>query len=61
MATTAASSIEPLLRADDVIRILAISRSQMYDLIRMGILPAPIKLGKCSRWRNSDILAAISR
>lgn len=59
MTTTTALTIEPLLRVEDVLRILSISRSQLYDLIREGVLPGPIKLGGCSRWRLAGILAAI--
>lgn len=66
MSVSAATTIAPLLRIEDVLRILSISRSQLYDLIRIGYLPAPIKLGKCAHWSSadissSDIIAAISR
>lgn len=60
MAATTVISIEPLLRAEEVVRILSISRSQLYDLIRQGVLPPPIKLGGCSRWKVADIRAAIA-
>lgn len=60
MAATVPLPIEPLLRSADVIQILSISRSQLYDLIRLGVLPPPIKLGGCSRWKAEDIRAAIA-
>ena len=61
MSVAALSEIQPLLRVEDVTRILAISKSQLYDLIRIGDFPGPIKLGRCSRWRLADVMAYINR
>ena len=61
MSVSTAIPIEPLLRVEDVTRILSISKSQLYDLIRIGDFPRPIKLGRCSRWRLADVMAYINR
>lgn len=61
MSVSVVFPIEPLLRIQDVTRILSISKSQLYDLIRIGDFPGPIKLGRCSRWRVADVIAYINR
>lgn len=41
--------------------LLPIGKSAVYELIRSGKLPAPLKIGRRSVWRESDIIAAIER
>ena len=50
---------EQLLTAQDCMDRLQVSRTTFYDLVKQGTLPAPIKLGRCSRWRPSEVEAAI--
>lgn len=50
-----AKNTDHLLKIEQVLKILAISRATFYKCINDGILPKPIKLGTASRWRNSDI------
>jgi predicted DNA-binding transcriptional regulator AlpA len=38
-----------------------ISRSKWYELVSAGELPKPIKLGRVSVWKQSDIDAFIAR
>jgi predicted DNA-binding transcriptional regulator AlpA len=45
----------PLLRASDVATTLNISIRHVWTLHAEGLLPDPIRLGRCTRWRESDI------
>jgi prophage regulatory protein len=45
-----------ILRRKDVEATVGLSRSTIYHLIRKGLFPAPIKLGKRAvGWKVSDI------
>ncbi|WP_458429100.1 helix-turn-helix transcriptional regulator [Pseudomonas aeruginosa] len=44
-----------LLTIDDLQAQLRISRAKIYRMISRGEFPAPQKLGRCSRWRKTDI------
>lgn len=47
---------EALLRLDQVLLLIPISRSTLYGLIKDGRFPAPTKLGsRTSVWKGSDI------
>lgn len=48
-----------LLRIDEVCELLSFSRSSIYNMINDGKLIAPIKIGRASRWRLSDVDAFI--
>ncbi|WP_366522384.1 helix-turn-helix transcriptional regulator [Flagellatimonas centrodinii] len=39
----------------------SIHRSTVYKLVQRGLLPRPIRLGSCARWRVADVEAAIAR
>lgn len=45
----------------EVSEVLKISKSSIYNLIRKGILPKPLKVGNKSFWKQSDVLAFIDR
>ena len=51
--------MEHYVGVKEVCAFLGISRKQVYMLARNGVLPFGAKLGKCRRWRLSDIQAAI--
>lgn len=54
--------IESYLRLNKIIGsngLVSISRSKFYQDIKKGIYPPPIKLGRVSVWRASEIYAAI--
>lgn len=53
--------IERLLTIDDVADQLRIHRSYVYKLIRLGALPQPIKLGKSTRIRASELQSALDK
>lgn len=44
-----------LLKLNDVKQILKVGTTFVYELIKRGKLPAPIKQGRASFWRASDI------
>jgi prophage regulatory protein len=47
---------ESLLRIRDVLQRLPISRTSLYDGIKLGLYPAPVQVGKRTvAWRESEI------
>ena len=50
---------EQLLTAPECMDRLQVSRTTFYDLVKNGTLPLPIKLGRCARWRPSEVEAAL--
>jgi predicted DNA-binding transcriptional regulator AlpA len=40
--------------------MLDIQKSTLYNYIKVGIIPAPEKFGRLSRWREDDINALIA-
>lgn len=51
--------IDQLLTIDDVADRLRVHRSYVYKLIRLGTLPQPIKLGKSTRIRATELQDAL--
>lgn len=48
------------LRLPQVLKILPISKSKLYELVASGEIPPPIKpSGRISLWRAADIIAFI--
>ena len=52
-------AVDPLLTAKEVAATLKISVATLYREMDRGTLPRPVKLGACSRWPQSEILAAV--
>lgn len=47
---------ERLLRIREVLQRLPISRTSLYDGVKVGLYPAPVRIGKRTvAWRESDI------
>ena len=47
---------ERLLRIRDVLQRLTVSRTSLYDGIKLGLYPAPVQVGKRTvAWRESEI------
>ena len=62
MNKTNLHSASPLLRLPDVLRRYPVSRTAWYDGIKLGMYPAPVRLGKRTvAWRESEIEALIQR
>lgn len=51
---------EEYLTREEVMQRLKLTKSSLYRRINDGTLPAPIKLGHLSRFRASDIEAAMN-
>lgn len=45
----------------DVMKRFKVSRPTVGALVRRGVLPPPIKIGRIVRWREEDILAVERR
>ncbi|WP_423774808.1 helix-turn-helix transcriptional regulator [Bilophila wadsworthia] len=48
--------IPHLLRIHQVQRFFPVSKATLYNLIAKGAFPAPLKVGRASFWRSSDVL-----
>ena len=44
-----------LLKMPDVIHMTSHSKTTIYDLIRKGEFPAPVKRGRASFWRRTEV------
>ena len=54
-------TLDHLLTIDDVADRLRIHRSYVYKLIRLGVLPQPVKLGKATHIRASELQSALDK
>ena len=53
---TTSPAPERLLRRSDVADLTSIkANSTLYDMIRRGEFPPPVKLGRSSAWRESEV------
>jgi predicted DNA-binding transcriptional regulator AlpA len=50
----------PLLKLDDLIKLLQRSRSSIYRDIQNGRLPAPKKFERSARWCSDEVRRAIA-
>jgi len=48
---------ERLITVDEVVRFTGLSVPTIYRHIRNGEFPKPIKLGRASRWVDSELVA----
>jgi prophage regulatory protein len=48
-------STAELIRIKDVSELVSVSRSHIYRQIEAGLFPPPVKIGRSSRWRRSDL------
>lgn len=48
-----------LLRLREVIALLSISKSTWWNWVAKGTAPTPIRLGRTTAWRYSDLLVFI--
>lgn len=52
------SALSTLLRAEEVLARLQVSRATFYRFIKSGQYPSPVRVGKRAvRWRAEDIAA----
>lgn len=56
MQKSICASEDALLRLSDVLRLIPVSRSTLYQWVKDGVFPKPIKLGsRVSAWRCGDV------
>ena len=53
------STLPPLLRLEHVLRVVPVSKSLWWAGVRTGRYPAPLRDGRITMWRSSDIAALI--
>ena len=46
---------EALVEIETVCRLVGMRRTWIYDGIKAGRFPAPVKIGAASRWRLGDV------
>lgn len=61
MPDSVATDADQLLDLGGVAALLNISGRHVLNLVACGVMPAPLRLGRCVRWRRSDILRVIRR
>lgn len=44
------------LRAREAAALLGISESFLFQLDKAGRIPAPVRIGRCTRWRRAELL-----
>lgn len=52
---------EGLLRLRRVQEIVPVCRSTIYNMIKRGDFPAPVKVGRSTFWKSSDVNAFLNR
>ena len=56
------SEIDPLLRLQNVLSLIPISRSAWYAGVKSGIYPSPVKIGpRIAAWRQSDVQKVLNQ
>ena len=46
---------QQLLNCEEAAAIIGISKRHWYRLVSEGTAPAPVRLGRCVRWRQTDL------
>lgn len=49
------SGVVRLIRMKELVVIVGLSRSTIYDLIAKGKFPSPVKIGRVSAWKSTVI------
>jgi len=60
-STTSTTAQEVYITMNDLTAMLKVSRTGILGLIRKGILPQGIKLGKIKRWPLSTVQECLQR
>lgn len=50
-----------LVDVHEVARLLSISTRAVFKWVEQGKLPKPLKIGRCCRWRKSELVAWVER
>ena len=54
----APSGLPRLLTIAQVAAALAVSRQTIYNLVKRGVLPQPLRFGCATRFREDEVIAA---
>ncbi len=52
--------LDRLLTVHEVAKLLGISTRQIWKLVKLGQVPAPLKLARSARWRQTEVLSFIA-
>jgi len=53
---------EQLLRLNEVLKIIPVSKSSWYQKVKDGIYPKPVKLGaRTVAWKKSEIMNLVEK
>ena len=52
--------LDRLLTVHEVAKLLGISTRQIWKLVKLGQVPAPLKLARSARWRQTEIFSFIA-
>ena len=52
--------MEKLLRLEEVQEMIGFKKSMIYKMMETKNFPKPLKVGKASRWRESEVQSWIS-
>lgn len=55
------SDIDRLIRLPEVENIVGLKRTQIYEMVKARSFPAPVKLGRASRWSLRAVSAWMDR
>lgn len=47
--------LDRLIKIEEVMQQIGIGRTKLYDMIQLEEFPAPIKLGRYSRWSEIEV------
>jgi predicted DNA-binding transcriptional regulator AlpA len=50
-----------LLKLTHIQELMPACKASIYNWVKRGILPPPIKIGRASYWKYSDIIAVIEK
>lgn len=53
--------LEVLLRLDELTKRMGLKKPTIYSLMKRGLIPRPIKMGRASLWVESEIDACIAQ
>jgi len=59
LAAPSLPDAERLLRLDDVLQRVGLGRTKWFGLVRAGIAPRPIKIGRAVAWPATEVQAFI--
>lgn len=52
---------DKLMRLPQVLEVVPVSKSTWWNWCKQGIAPAPVRLGRTTCWRESDVMALMQQ